>query len=88
MMCVLQKVAEKDRTIEKLGGDGRTIHKARRKGVSGTPERVMKLSESEMGGKGCKDSLKKVVMERLHARHLKREKCQERNHWCVQPTWH
>lgn len=83
-----KKLQKKDRTTEKLGGGGRTIHEARRKDVSGTLVTVRKLSAEEMGGKGYKESLKKVVMERLHARDLKRKKCRGRNHWCVQPAWH
>lgn len=70
----------------KLGGDERTIHEERRKNVSGILERARNLSAKEMGGKGCKVSLKKVM--RLHARDLKREKCKGINHWCVQSTWH
>jgi len=68
---------KKDKTTEKLGGDGTTIHEARRKDVSGILERMRKLSAKEMSGKGCRDSLKKVVLERLNARDLKRENAEE-----------
>lgn len=83
-MCTSKCCRKKERTAEKLGGDGKTIHKARRKDVSGTLERVRKLSAKETGGKDCKDSLKKVVMERLNARDLKMAKYRGRIHWCAQ----
>lgn len=47
-----------------MGRDGRNIHKPRRKDVSGTLETVRKLV-TEMGGKGCKYSLKKAVMKKI-----------------------
>lgn len=58
-----------------------------REEISGTVKGLRKISAKEMGGEGCKDSLKKVAMERLYPKDFKREKCRGSNHWCVQTTW-
>lgn len=72
-----KKLQVKERITEKLSWDGRTTDEAKSKVVSDTLEKLSKLSAKEMGRKGCKDSLKKKVIEKLHPQDLKREECRK-----------
>lgn len=68
-----KQLQAKERITEKLSWDGRTIDDAKNKVVSDTLEKPSKLSAKVVDRKGCKDSLKKKVIEKLHPQDLKRE---------------